>query len=52
MILKLFMDGMFAYLNYFLLLTLFVSFNYNLCFSVFCARFRSTTKEAFMVDVI
>jgi hypothetical protein len=37
MISKLFMDGIFAYLNCFLLLTLFASFNWNLiCFNVFC----------------
>lgn len=36
MIHKLFMDGMFAYLNHFFLLTLFASFKWNLiCFNNF-----------------
>jgi hypothetical protein len=50
---KLFIDDMFTYLNLTFLLTLFKSFNWNLiCSMVFYAKFRSTTKEAFVADVI
>jgi hypothetical protein len=52
-ILKLFMDGMFVYFNYFLLLTLFASFNLNIIyFNDFCVKFRNATNEAFVTDVI
>jgi hypothetical protein len=47
------MDGMFVYFNYFLLLTLFASFNLNIIyFNDFCVKFRNATNEAFVTDVI